>query len=489
MSDPMKEYCGVFGIAAHPEASHLTYLGLYALQHRGQESAGIVTAEGEHPSAHHGMGRVADVFLEGDLDKLRGDRAIGHVRYSTTGSSDLRNAQPILCEYRRGWVAVAHNGNLINTMELRNDLEAKGSIFRTSTDSEILIHLLARSERADFIMALEESLLKLSGAYSMVIMNDQYLIGLRDPYGIRPLSLGRVKDSYVFCSETTALDIIGGEYIRTVEPGEMIIISKDGITSRFFAQRQTYAQCIFELVYFSRPDSLIFGREVHPARENLGRILARECPTKADIVIPVPDSSVCSAIGYSLESGIPYQQGIIRSHYIGRTFIEPSQSIRDFGAKIKYNPVPSVLKGKKVIVVDDSIVRGTTIRKIVKMLRKAGAEEIHLRIASPVWIESCFYGIDTPERNRLIGATHTLEEIKRHLRVDSIYYLSVDGLLKAVGGTEKEFCTACFSGKYPIQWNRSPNGYSTKTFVKAEEKLVHVVFELDEEIEEVTSDK
>ncbi len=474
MSEAIRDTCGVFAISNHEEASHLTYLGLYALQHRGQESAGIVTAEGENPHSHLGMGLVYDVFSEEKLIKLKGDRAIGHVRYSTTGSSDLINAQPILCEYRRGWVSVAHNGNLINTMELRSKLESMGSIFQTTTDSELLIHLLARSQHADFLDALEESLSQLRGAYSMVIMNDQYVIGLRDPLGVRPLSLGKLGDSYIFCSETSALDIIGAEYVRTVAPGEMVICHADRIESRYYAHEDKAAQCIFELVYFSRPDSRIFGREVHPARENLGHILYQENPTDADVVIPVPDSSVCSAIGYSNESGIPLQQGIIRSHYIGRTFIEPSQSIRDFGVKIKFNPVRSVLEGKRVIVVDDSIVRGTTMRKIVKMLRKAGAKEIHLRIASPVWIEPCYYGIDTPERNKLIGATHNLEEIQRHLRVDSLYYLSIPGMLKAVGGNENEFCTACFSGNYPIRWNGEEMHTLAKNHISAEEKLVHI---------------
>ncbi len=472
MPEGIRDACGVFSIAGHEDASHLTYLGLYALQHRGQESAGIVTAEGEHPHTHIGMGLVADVFKEGDLTKLKGDRAIGHVRYSTAGSSNITNAQPIMCEYRRGWVAVAHNGNLINIQELRDRLESQGSIFRTNSDSEILIHLLARSQHTDFLQALEESLADLRGAFSMVIMNDRYVIGLRDPWGIRPLSLGKLKDSYIFCSETSALDIIGAEYVRTVEPGEMVILSKNKMESRFFAKLKTKAQCIFELVYFARPDSIVFGRDVHSARENLGRELARECPTEADCVIPVPDSSVCSAIGYALESGIPYRLGIIRSHYIGRTFIEPSQSIRDFGAKIKYNPVRRILQDKRIIVVDDSIVRGTTIRKIVKMLRNCGAREIHLRIASPVWIEPCFYGIDTPQRNRLIGATHTLEEIKRHLRVDSIHYLSIDGLLKAVNGKANRFCLACFSGKYPIPFTAESCLFADKGNIEAENDLV-----------------
>lgn len=479
MSEIIHDSCGVFAITNVAEASHLAYLGLYSLQHRGQESAGIVTQQNGQVFQHHGMGLVADVFSEENLNKLHGDCAIGHVRYSTTGSSNLTNAQPILCDYRRGWLAVAHNGNLINTQELRSELESKGSIFRTTTDSEILIHLLARSPQKDFLKALQESLQLLRGAFSMVLMNEDYVIGLRDPLGIRPLSLGRHKDGFVFSSESCGFDIIDAEYMRTVEPGEMVIITKDGsMESRFFSTPERHAQCIFELVYFSRPDSFIFGREVNPARENLGRILWQECPTKGDVIVPVPDSSVCSALGYSQESGIPFKQGIIRSHYIGRTFIEPSQSIRDFGAKIKYSPVRSVLEGKRVIVVDDSIVRGTTIRKIVKMIRKCGAIEIHLRIASPVWIEPCYYGIDTPERSRLIGATHTLDEIKTHLRVDSLHYLTTDGLHKAIGGSENEFCNACFSGKYPLRFPRLEDSRADvdngKSEVAAEKRLVHL---------------
>ncbi len=470
MSEPLKEACGIFAIAGHEEASHLTYLGLYAQQHRGQESAGIVTSREEIYHSHIGMGLVADVFQEDTLNSLEGNRAIGHVRYSTTGSSDLQNAQPIVCEYRRGWAAVAHNGNIVNTEELRSKLESKGSIFRTTTDSEILIHLLARSKETDFVNALEDSLKQIRGAFSMVVMDDRHLIGLRDPWGFRPLSIGKLKDAYIFCSETSALNIIGAEYVRTVEPGEMVIIKDGNLESRIYSKRKTHSQCIFELVYFSRPDSMVYGREVQPDRENLGIMLAKEAPVEADVVIPVPDSSVSSAIGYSIESGIPYRLGIIRSHYIGRTFIEPSQSIRDFGAKIKYSPVRTVLKDKKVVVVDDSIVRGTTIRKIVKMLREAGAKEIHLRIASPPWISPCYYGIDTPERSKLIGATHTMEEIKTHLRVDSIHYISIKGLLNAVKGTEKEYCLACFNAKYPVPFN-GLNGDS-KTHVSAETNLV-----------------
>lgn len=470
MSEALKEACGLFAISGHEEASHLTYLGLYSQQHRGQESAGIVTSNNESHHSHIGMGLVADVFSQEALDSLVGDRAIGHVRYSTTGSSDLRNAQPIVCEYRRGWVAVAHNGNLVNTEELRSKLESKGSIFRTTTDSEILIHLLAKSKETDFTNALQESLGQLRGAFSMVVMDDRQMIGFRDPWGFRPLSLGKLNGAYIFCSETCALNIIGAEYIRTVEPGEMIIVKNGELESRMYASKQTQSQCIFELVYFSRPDSNVYGRDVQSDRERLGKILAREVPTEADVVIPVPDSSVSSAIGYSIESGIPYRLGIIRSHYIGRTFIEPSQSIRDFGAKIKYSPVRTVLQGKRVVVVDDSIVRGTTIRKIVKMLRECGAKEIHLRIASPVWKSPCYYGIDTPERSKLIGATHSLDEIKTHLRVDSVHYLTINGLLEAVEGTDKEYCLACFNEKYPIPFNGFHG--DSKTYVSAEENLV-----------------
>lgn len=470
MSEALKEACGLFAISGHKEASNLTYLGLYSQQHRGQESAGIVTSKEDKHYSHIGMGLVADVFNQEVLDTLIGDRAIGHVRYSTTGSSDLQNAQPIVCEYRRGWASVAHNGNLVNTEELRSKLESKGSIFRTTTDSEILIHLLARSRETDFANALQDSLRQLRGAFSMVVMDDRHMIGFRDPWGFRPLSIGRLNGAYIFCSETCALNIIGAEFIRSVEPGEMIIIKNGEMESRMYAQKKSHSQCIFELVYFARPDSNVYGRDVQPDRERLGKILSRECPTDADVVIPVPDSSVSSAIGYSIESGIPYRLGIIRSHYIGRTFIEPSQSIRDFGAKIKYSPVKTVLEGKRVVVVDDSIVRGTTIRKIVKMLRECGAKEIHLRIASPVWKSPCYYGIDTPERNKLIGATHSMEEIKKHLRVDTVHYLSVDGLLEAVDGTDKQYCLACFNEKYPIPFNGLSG--DSKTYVSAEENLV-----------------
>lgn len=453
MSETIRHACGVFAIADHPEAANMTYLGLYALQHRGQESAGIVTADGSRVYDHRGMGLVAEVFSENVLRGLPGRRAIGHVRYSTTGSSDVRNSQPILCQYRRGWVAIAHNGNLVNTEELRTELESRGSIFNTTTDSEILTHLLAKSRKTDFLEALSDSLLKLSGAYSMTVMNPDYTVAVRDPLGVRPLSIGELGGTPIFCSETCALDIINARYIRTVEPGEMVVVDRRGeISSHFFAKRKRTAQCIFELIYFSRPDSWIYGKEIHAIRKNIGRVLARERPATGDVVIPIPDSSTCAALGFAQESGLPFDVGIIRNHYIGRTFIEPTQRIRDFGSKIKYNPVKAVLADKRIVVVDDSIVRGTTMRKIIKMIRRAGAREIHLRISAPIWRFPCFYGIDTPKRSELIGATHTLEEIRKQVRADTIHYISIRGLLQAVHGSEKEYCTACFSGKYPLRF-------------------------------------
>ena len=458
MSETIKHSCGVFAITNHPEAANITYLGLYALQHRGQESAGIVSSLDDKVLKRMGMGRVADIFDEATLRDMHGDRAIGHVRYSTTGNSDLRNAQPIVVEYHDGWVAVAHNGNLVNTVEMRRELESQGSIFSSTTDSEILVHMLAQSKDSDFITALKNSLNKLRGAYSMVIMNDNYLIGLRDPLGIRPLSMGRLDQSVMFSSESCAMDMVGGDFVRTVEPGEMVIADRKGeVYSVRFAPVVQPRQCIFEFIYFSRPDSSIYGQNVYPVRKKIGMVLAEECETDADIVVPVPDSSIVAAIGYSEAKGLPIEWGLIRNHYIGRTFIEPTQRIRDFGARVKYNPVPGVLEGKRVVVVDDSIVRGTTMRKIVKMLRRAGAREVHLRISAPIWTHPCFYGIDTPERSQLIGATHSLHEIRKHLRVDTIHYISVEGLHRAVGSTGSEggsYCDACFTGKYPIPFTK-----------------------------------
>ena len=480
MSETIRHACGIFAIVNHPEAANMTYLGLYALQHRGQESAGIVTADGSRVCDHRGMGLVADAFSESILRSMRGTRAIGHVRYSTTGSSDFNNSQPILCQYQRGWVAVAHNGNLVNTEELRTDLESRGSIFNTTTDSEIVVHLLARSRKSDFLEALSDSLAKLSGAYSMAIMSPEYVVGVRDPLGVRPLSLGDLNGAPILCSETSALDIIGAEYIRTVEPGEMIVVDRHGkLRSHSFANRKRSAQCIFELIYFARPDSWVYGMEVHAVRKNIGRVLARENPTTADVVIPIPDSGTCAALGFAEESGIPFDVGIIRNHYIGRTFIEPTQRIRDFGAKIKYNPVKAVLADKRVVVVDDSIVRGTTMRKIIKMLRRAGARQVHLRISSPTFRFPCYYGIDTPERGELIGATHNLEEIRKQVRADTLYYISIQGLLEAVCGTDKQYCTACFSGKYPL---RFPGGESVNGNLKLWKETIERHAELPVEL-------
>lgn len=451
MSELLKEECGIFGIANHDDASRLTYLGLYALQHRGQESAGIVTAREDAFRSHRGMGLVNDVFHEVELNLLQGNRAIGHVRYSTTGSSQLKNAQPIVGETWRGPVAVAHNGNLVNAVALREKLEQAGSIFCSTTDSEVIIHLLARSERASFDDALVDTCRVLRGAFSLLVMTREAVYAVRDSHGFRPLCIGRLGNSPIACSETCALDIIDAEYVADVAPGQIVKMTPEGETCQFpFADSSPVRHCIFEYIYFSRPDSMIFGEHVEPVRKRIGRILARLCPVEGDVVVPIPDSSVIAAIGYAEESGIPFQLGIIRNHYIGRTFIEPSQRIRDFGAKLKYNVVRGAVEGKRVIVVDDSIVRGTTMRKLVKMLRtKGAAREIHLRISSPPITHPCFYGIDTPTRKELIAATHNLEEIRRHLRVDTLAYLPLKGLRAAVEPRADHFCYACFTGNYP----------------------------------------
>jgi amidophosphoribosyltransferase len=451
-ADLLKHECGIFGIFGHPEAARITYLGLYALQHRGQESAGIVSAHEHHLHGYRAMGMVYDVFKKDTLDDLPGDMAIGHVRYSTTGSSLLKNAQPILVDYAKGPLAVAHNGNLVNARVLRSELENRGSIFQSTCDSEVIVHLVARSKMTDLPSAFAEALHRVKGAYSILAMNGDSLIAARDAYGFRPLCLGTLKDAYVVASESCAFDIIDGKYIRDIEPGEMLLINKYGLHSFRITRTKSArtALCIFELIYFARPDSIIFGRDVERVRHALGAALYRESPVEADVVLPVPDSSNAAAIGYSHESGIPFVMGLIRNHYIGRTFIEPSQNIRDFGAKIKYNALKGALRGKRVVVVDDSIVRGTTSRKIVKMIRNAGATEIHMRISSPPITHPCFYGIDTPTRKELIASTHVLEEIRRYLRVDSLHYLSKKGLIKAAGGAPSDYCIACFSGKYPI---------------------------------------
>jgi amidophosphoribosyltransferase len=447
--DKFREECGVFGILGSPEAANLTYLGLYALQHRGQESAGIVSSDGENVHVEKAMGHVAEVFSEARLRRLAGTLAIGHVRYSTTGSSQVKNAQPILAAYRRGHVALAHNGNLINAHLLRAELEGKGSIFNSTTDSEVIVHLIAGSRSDDLVEATAEALARLRGAYSLVVMSETELLGIRDPRGVRPLSLGRLKDAWVLASESCAFDLIDASFVRDLEPGEFLHITPQGMRSYFPLPPAPAAQCIFEYIYFSRPDSLLYGRYVAGVRKALGRRLAKDAPVEADLVIPVPDSGVPAALGFSEESGIPFDHGLIRNHYVGRTFIEPKQNIRHFGVKIKLNPVREILEGKRVVVVDDSIVRGTTSRKIVSMVRSAGAREVHLRISSPPTVSPCYYGIDTPTRKELIAASHTVDEICAYIRADSLAYLDLRGLLEAVG-KETGFCHACFSMDYPI---------------------------------------
>lgn len=447
--DKFHDECGVFGIASHPDAARHTYLGLYALQHRGQESAGIISTDGSQLYLERGMGHVADVFDDKTLGRLPGTAAIGHVRYSTAGDSSLANAQPIVSESWRGSIAIAHNGNLINSVRLRHRLEDDGAIFQTTSDTEVILHLLARCPTEDLDLALHEVLNKVQGAYSMVVQTTDRLYAIRDPFGVRPLCLGRMNGSYVLASETCAFDLIGAEYIREIAPGEILKIQKDQLQSSHLPPAPRRAHCIFEHVYFSRPDSTVFDRSVHQSRYQMGKQLARESPVEADLVVPVPDSGLTAALGYSDESGIPFQLGLIRNHYVGRTFIEPKQSIRHFGVKIKLNPVRELLEGKRVILIDDSIVRGTTSRKIVEMVRSTGAREVHLRISSPPTISSCYYGIDTPTHEELIGANKIVEEIRDFTGADTLAYLSLEGMKEAVAD-EQNFCSACFDAEYPI---------------------------------------
>jgi len=459
--DKPHDQCGVFGVWGHPEAAKITYLGIHALQHRGQESAGICTLQEGHIYTHKDMGLVADIFGAEVLKKLPGTVAIGHVRYSTTGSSQVRNAQPIAVDYSRGTLAMAHNGNLVNARRIRDELEAHGSIFMSTVDSEVIVHLMAKAIHAEHEEeALIEALQEVRGAYSLVVLTDRGLMAVRDPNGFRPLCLGKLGDAWVVASETCAFDIIDAKYERDIEPGELIVINQRGVRSIKPFAKARCAQCIFEYIYFARPDSRIYATSVQKVRKRLGRILAQEQPVTADLVVPVPDSSNMAATGYAAESGIPYELGLIRNHYIGRTFIEPDQTIRDFGARLKYNPVHEALEGKRVVLIDDSIVRGTTMRKIVKMMRNAGAKEVHLRITSPPIISPCFYGMDFPSRNELIAATHSLEEITKYLRVDSLAYLSVEGLMKAVEGTPEGHCAACFTKDYPVEFDLETEKYS-----------------------------
>jgi len=454
MFDKLHEECGVFAVHGHPEASNLAYLGLYALQHRGQESAGIASSDGRAIHCHKSMGHVADIFRPEVLGSLPGEMAIGHTRYSTAGDTVLLNAQPFAVMCNKGNIAVAHNGNITNAAELRRELEREGSIFQASSDTEVILHLVARSRERTLAGALREALLELEGAFSLVFLAKDCIIVARDPQGFRPLAFGRLempdgRTAYVFASETCAFDLINAEYLGDVEPGEMVIINAEGMTRERYAPVRKHSQCVFEHVYFSRPDSIVFSRPVQESREMLGRLLAREHPVEADVVVPVPDSGVAAAIGYATEAGIPFRQALIRNHYVGRTFIEPSQAIRDFGVKLKLNPVRHLLEGKRVILVDDSIVRGTTSRKIVRMVRSAGAREVHLRVSCPPTVSPCFYGVDTPSLTELIAANNSVEEIRQFVEADSLGYLSLDGLREAVADDRHDYCYACYTGNYP----------------------------------------
>lgn len=450
--DKPKESCGLFGIYDNNEAPWLTYLGLYALQHRGEEACGIVASDGKHLSIHKGTGLVADVFNEDAFNNLSGFISIGHLRYSTTGSSILKNAQPLLVDYLKGSLAIGHNGNLVNTLELRRKLENSGSTFQTTADSEIIVQLMARCHDSDVIKRLIYAFKKIKGAYSLVMMTKDKLIGARDPLGFRPLVIGKLGTSLCFASETCALDLIGAKLIREVEPGEIVVITKGGMKSvRPFPKQKHHAYCIFEHVYFARPDSFIFGDTVYSVRKKLGAHLAKEHPVDADFVIPVPDSGTSAAVGYSQESGIPLEMAIIRNHYIGRTFIQPSQHVRDLGVRVKFNILREVIKGKRIVIVDDSIVRGTTSKKRVKAFRALGAKEVHFRISCPPHKFPCFYGIDFHTQKELIAARMPLEQIRKYLNVDTLGYLSLEGMLKSVSCPKENYCTACWIGKYPIK--------------------------------------
>jgi amidophosphoribosyltransferase len=452
--DKLHEECGVFALYGHPEAANLVYLGLYALQHRGQESAGIASTDGRKIHSVRKMGHVADIFTPDVLNQLPGNISIGHTRYSTAGDATLRNAQPLSVACSKGQVSVAHNGNLTNAIELRRELEEDGSIFQSTSDTEVILHLVARSRERTLSGALRDALLQIEGAFSLVFLAEDRIIVARDPHGFRPLAMGTLemadgKMGTVFASETCAFDLIGATYLDDVKPGEMVIIGPEGMTRELYTSPGVTAHCAFEHVYFSRPDSIVFGKAVAESREAMGRALAREHAVDADVVVPVPDSGVAAAIGYSAESGIPYRQALIRNHYVGRTFIEPSQAIRDFGVKLKLNPVRHLLEGKRVILVDDSIVRGTTSRKIVRMVRNAGAREVHIRISCPPTISPCYYGVDTPSEGELIAANHTLRQIQDYVEADSLAYLSLEGLRASIKDSDRQFCYACYTGDYP----------------------------------------
>jgi amidophosphoribosyltransferase len=455
MSDKLNEECGVFGVYNHPHAPDLTYYGIHSLQHRGQESAGIVASDGEKFTHHKGMGLVTDAFANDALMKLKGNRAIGHVRYTTAGGSQLENAQPLLFNYRLGTLSLAHNGNLVNAAQIKRHLERQGSIFQTTSDTEVIAHLIARSGYDEIEEAVKEALSMIKGAYALLIMTENKLIAALDPNGLRPLSLAQIGDGYVFSSETCAFDVTGAEYIREVEPGEMVIIDENGLRSERFSQQTQRSICSFEYIYFARPDSNIDGINVHQSRKQLGKKLAEEFPIEADVVTGVPDSSISAAIGYAEAAGIPYELGLIKNRYVGRTFIQPNQELRAKGVRMKLSAVRKVVEGKRVVMIDDSIVRGTTSGRIVTMLKEAGAKEVHVLISSPPVMNSCYYGIDTSTREELIASKKSVEEIREYIGSDTLNFLSVEGMVDAIDRKDdspnKGHCLACFTGKYPTE--------------------------------------
>jgi len=450
MLDKFHDECGVVGVYGHLDAANLAYLGLYALQHRGQESAGIAASNNGKMHLEVGMGLVADVFSDVRLKKLPGNIAIGHNRYSTTGVSRIKNAQPCLIEYAGGTMAMGHNGNLVNASEIRKELGARGAIFQSTNDSEVIVHLMAQSRRNSFVDRSVAALSQVKGAYSIVLMSENELIAARDPHGFRPLCLGKLDGAYIVASESCVMDLVEAEFIREIEPGELILINQFGVKSFYPFQKTHPKQCVFEHIYFSRPDSYLFGHSVYSVRKLMGKALAIEKPVEADVVVPVPDSGVISAMGYSEEAEIPFQMGLIRNHYVGRTFIEPQSQIRNFGVKIKLNAVKPVIEGKRVIIIDDSIVRGTTSKKIVRMLREVGAREVHVRISSPPTTHSCFYGIDTPTKGELIASNMDIDQTREYLGADSLHYISLEKMLDIFGEQKDDFCAACFDGRYPV---------------------------------------
>ena len=465
-NDKFHEECGVVAVYGHKEAANLAYLGLYALQHRGQESAGITSCDHGQMYREVGMGLVADIFNTKRIKRLPGNMALAHNRYSTAGESKIMNAQPCLINYAKGSLALAHNGNLVNANTIREALVEEGAIFQSTNDSEVIVHLIAHSHSETFVERVVEALLAVSGAYSLALMTDTEIVAARDPYGFRPLCLGKLDGGYIVASESCVMDLIEAEFIREIEPGEVLLINKDGLQSFFPFRKMDVKRCVFEHIYFARPDSFLFGENVYAVRKRMGKALAQQSPVEADIVVPVPDSGNISALGYSEESGIPFEMGLIRNHYVGRTFIEPKSQIRDFGVKVKLNAVKEIISGKRVIIIDDSIVRGTTSRKIVKMVRAAGAKEIHVRISSPPTLYPCFYGIDTPDREQLIASKHTLEETRRFVTADSLEYIDIDNMMDIMKDERSSYCAACFDGEYavPVDGGNGPQPIQLNLF-------------------------